>query len=45
MQAGDLVQVDFGVPHGSEPSFARPAVIVTANEVMAALPRTIHVAR
>ena len=43
MQAGDVVGVDFGVPTGSEPGFVRPAVIVTADLILQARPRTIHV--
>lgn len=43
MQAGDVVRVDFGVPQGSEPGFTRPAVVITADYVLAGTPRTIHV--
>jgi mRNA interferase MazF len=43
MQAGDLARVDFGVPVGSEPGFVRPAVVVTADAVLAHRPRTLHV--
>jgi len=43
MLAGDLIQVDFGVPAGSEPGFVRPAVVVTADVVLAFEPRTFHV--
>ncbi|MCC6224830.1 MAG: type II toxin-antitoxin system PemK/MazF family toxin [Microthrixaceae bacterium] len=43
MRAGDVVQIDFGVPIGSEPGFARPAVVVTADAVLAAGARTFHV--
>lgn len=43
MRAGDLVEVDFGVPAGSEPGFVRPAVVVTASYVLQAGPRTLHV--
>ena len=43
MLAGDVVRVDFGIPAGSEPGFERPAVIVTANGVLAQHPRTVHV--
>jgi mRNA interferase MazF len=44
MRAGDVVRVDFGVPAGSEPGFVRPAVVVTADGVLAHRPRTVHVA-
>lgn len=43
MRAGDIVRVDFGVPQGSEPGFVRPAVVVTADRVLTARPRTLHV--
>ena len=43
MRAGDVVRIDFGVPAGSEPGFVRPAVIVTADAVLQAKPRTVHV--
>ncbi|MFN3215451.1 MAG: type II toxin-antitoxin system PemK/MazF family toxin [Acidimicrobiales bacterium] len=34
MRSGDVVQVDFGVPARGEPGFIRPAVVVTAGEVL-----------
>jgi len=43
MRAGDVVEVDFGTPTGSEPGFMRPAVIVTADLVLQSGPRTIRV--
>ena len=43
MPSGDVVRIDFGVPAGSEPGFVRPAVIVTADAVLQAKPRTVHV--
>lgn len=43
MRAGDIVRVDFGVPLGSEPGFARPAFVVTATSIMESNPRTFHV--
>lgn len=43
MRAGDLVVVDFGMPQGSEPGFVRPAVVVVADHVLQAEPRTLHV--
>lgn len=43
MQAGDVVEVDFGLPVGSEPGFVRPAIVVTADLVLHGRPRTIHV--
>lgn len=43
MRAGDLVEVDFGIPAGSEPGFQRPAVVITSEAVLEAGPRTVHV--
>jgi len=43
MRAGDVVGVDFGVPVGSEPGFVRPAIVVTADLILPARPRTVHV--
>ncbi len=43
MHAGDVIGVDFGMPEGSEPGFVRPAVVVTAELILAASPRTVHV--
>lgn len=43
MRAGDSVRIDFGVPLGSEPGFVRPAIVVTADLVLAMHPRTVHV--
>ncbi|WP_419842471.1 type II toxin-antitoxin system PemK/MazF family toxin [Candidatus Poriferisodalis sp.] len=34
MRAGDVVQCDFGTPARGEPGFVRPAVVVTADEVL-----------
>lgn len=43
MKAGDVVEVDLGMPEGSEAGFNRPAVIVTADLILASNPRTLHV--
>lgn len=43
MRAGDVLVIDFGTPAGSEPGFARPAVLVTADMVLEASPRIVHV--
>jgi mRNA-degrading endonuclease toxin of MazEF toxin-antitoxin module len=43
MRAGDIVTVDFGIPAGSGPGFERPAVVVTADLIVAEMPRTFHV--
>ena len=34
MRAGDVVEIDFGVPARGEPGFVRPAVVITADEVL-----------
>ena len=43
MHAGDIVTVDFGFPAGSGPEFERPAVVVTAEPIVAQAPRSFHV--
>lgn len=43
LRAGDVCWVDFGVPHGSEPGFVRPAIVMTATLVLEQQPRTVHV--
>lgn len=34
MRAGDVIRCDFGVPARGEPGFVRPAIVVTADEVL-----------
>ena len=34
MRAGDVLRCDFGTPARGEPGFMRPAVVVTADEVL-----------
>ena len=34
MRAGDVVRCDFGTPARGEPGFLRPAIVVTADEVL-----------
>ncbi len=34
MRAGDVVRCDFGTPARGEPGFARPAVVVTSDDVL-----------
>ena len=43
VRAGDIVESDFGTPRGSEPALRRPAVVVSADVVLEAEPRTFHV--
>lgn len=41
--SGDVVEVDLGVPAGSEAGLRRPAVVVTAARVLAQGPRVVQV--
>lgn len=34
MRAGDVVRCDFGTPARGEPGYVRPAIVVTADEVL-----------
>lgn len=43
LTSGDVVRVDLGIPTGSEAGFARPAVVVSAQRILDASPRVIHV--
>lgn len=43
LSSGDVVRVELGVPAGSEAGLTRPAVLVTAQRVLAHWPRVIHV--
>jgi mRNA interferase MazF len=43
MNFGDVIQIDFGVPVGSEAGFMRPAVLVTANAFLRFRPTTVFV--
>ena len=40
---GDVVQLELGVPAGSEAGLTRPAVVVTAGRLLAQGPRVIQV--
>jgi mRNA-degrading endonuclease toxin of MazEF toxin-antitoxin module len=42
MLAGDIIRVDFGVPRRSEAGLVHYAVVVTANNTLAAGPRTVQ---
>lgn len=44
MEPGDILWVDFGIPTGSTAGFQRPAVVISAAEVLSAEPSTIFVA-
>ena len=41
MNFGDLVQVDFGMPIGSEAGFRRPAIILTADAFLRFRPTAV----
>lgn len=41
--SGDVVRLDFGLPQGSEAGFPRPAVVVTAANVMKHGPTVVQV--
>ena len=41
--SGDVVDVDLGLPTGREAGFPRPAVIVTAQEVLDQLPSVVQI--
>lgn len=43
MRAGDVLEVDFGVPMGSEAGGTRPAVVITGDAVLAQRPRVVQV--
>jgi mRNA interferase MazF len=43
MRSGDVVRVDFGVPARGQPGFVRPAIVVTADEVLEFRQRAIAV--
>ena len=44
MNFGDVIEVDFGTPIGSEAGFLRPAVVCTADAFLRFRPTTIIVA-
>lgn len=41
--SGDVIEVDLGVPTGSEAGLRRPVVVVTAEQVLAARPSVVQV--
>ena len=43
LTSGDVVRLDLGTPVGSEAGMVRPAVVVTAQRVLAQGPRVVHV--
>lgn len=43
LACGDVVEIDFGTPEGSEAGMMRPAVVVSAARLLAAGPSVIQV--
>ncbi len=43
LTSGDVVEVDLGVPEGSEAGLRRPAVIVTADRILLHRPTVVQV--
>jgi len=43
LNSGDVVQLDLGVPRGSGVGLMRPAIVTTAQRVLARGPRVIQV--
>lgn len=43
MRAGDVAEIDFGTPIGSEAGFLRPSVVMTATAVLSRDPRVLQV--
>lgn len=41
MNTGDIVEVDFGMPVGSEAGFRRPGIVVTADAFLRLRPTTV----
>jgi len=41
--SGDVVDLDLGLPEGREAGYLRPAVLVTAQRILAASPSVVHV--
>jgi mRNA interferase MazF len=43
LTSGDVVELDLGLPEGREAGFRHPAVVVTAQRILDAVPTVIHV--
>ncbi len=43
LTSGDVIELDLGVPQGSEAGMLRPAVVVTADRILRAAPTVIQV--
>ncbi|HSS09572.1 MAG TPA: type II toxin-antitoxin system PemK/MazF family toxin [Acidimicrobiales bacterium] len=42
LSSGDVIDLDLGLPEGREAGFLRPAVVVTAQRILDALPSVIQ---
>ena len=40
---GDIVEIDFGLPRGSEAGMVRPAIVVTAARILGGEPNVVQV--
>lgn len=43
LTSGDVVALDFGLPSGREAGFARPAVLVTSQDILDEVATIVHV--
>lgn len=43
LTSGDVIELDLGLPIGHEAGFSHPAVVVTAQKILAQLPDVVHV--
>ena len=43
LKPGDVVELDLGMPEGSEAGLRRPAIVVTAGRVLSGRPNVVHV--
>ena len=43
LTSGDIVSIDFGLRSGREAGFARPAVMVTSQDILDESPAVVHV--
>lgn len=43
LKPGDVVELDLGMPEGSEARRRRPAIVVTAGRVLSGRPNVVHV--
>lgn len=43
LTSGDVVELDLGVPRGSEAGLTRPAIVVTADRILEAEPSVVQV--